>query len=417
MEIDLGIGQRVQTLEIENDNILNILYPNAVEKNDLSPETIILNAIRKPIGKKQLSEIIQGGEKIVIVTSDNTRPMPSSTVLPVLLSEIELCGVKKEDITIIFALGSHRKLLPEEMRQLVGSDIYDKVKCENSGENGYSYIGKTSHGTPIEIDNIVLEADKRICLGNIEYHYFAGYSGGAKAIMPGVSTYNAIQVNHKLMIDSSSVAGNIDSNPVRKDFEEAAEKVGIDFILNVVLDEHKHIVAAFAGDMILAHRVGCRYLDKMYEKGISSKADIVVVSQGGAPKDINLYQAQKALDNAKYAVKNGGIIILVASCKEGFGNEIFKQWFYEAESPKDIISRLNSGFVLGGHKAVAIAKVLQQAKIYLVSDLNQEEVEKIFMTPFKDVNSAYQTAIKELGINAKTIIMPYGGSTLPKICY
>ena len=176
--------------------------------------------------------------------------------------------------------------------------------------------GMTSRGTPVDITRIVAEADRRILLGNIEYHYFAGYSGGAKAIMPGVSTRAAIQANHSRMVLPEAKAGALETNPLRMDIEEAGAMVGIDFILNVVLSEHKEILKAVAGDAVKAHREGCRFLDKLYRKELKAPADIVLVSQGGAPKDLNLYQTQKALDNAKHAVKDGGVIILIGSCKD-----------------------------------------------------------------------------------------------------
>ena len=172
---------------------------------------------------------------------------------------------------------------------------------------------------------LVAEADRRICLGNIEYHYFAGYSGGAKAIMPGVSTRAAIQANHSRMVLPECCAGALETNPLRMDIEEAGAMVGIDFILNVVLSEHKEILRAVAGDVTKAHRAGCAFLDTLYRKELAEAADIVLVSQGGAPKDLNLYQTQKALDNAKHAVRDGGIIILIGSCREGLGERTFEE--------------------------------------------------------------------------------------------
>jgi nickel-dependent lactate racemase len=205
------------------------------------------------------------------------------------------------------------------------------------------------------------------------------------------------------------------TNPVRQDIEEACSMVGVDFILNVVLNEHKKIVKAVAGDVTEAHRVGCEYLDRLYAKKIKKQADIVIVSQGGAPKDLNLYQTQKALDNSKHAVRDGGIIILVGSCREGLGNPVFDQWFREASCPQDIIDRLNRGFKLGGHKAAAVAQVMNRASIYMVSDMDPDFVRSIFMTPFATVQEAYDAAQKKLGGNADVIVMPYGGSTLPQV--
>jgi nickel-dependent lactate racemase len=260
---------------------------------------------------------------------------------------------------------------------------------------------------------MVAKADRRICLGNIEYHYFAGYSGGAKAIMPGVSTRAAIQANHSRMVEAAAHSGNITTNPVRKDIEDTIKFVPIDFIINVVLNEKKEIIRAVAGHYIDAHREGCSFLDSLYKIPIMEKADIVITSIGGYPKDLNLYQAQKALDNAKHAVKNGGIIILVAACNEGLGEAVFEEWLLTSEKPEALIEKIKVNFKLGGHKAAAIAMVLQNSRIFLVSKLEKEFVKKIFLEPYDNVQSALDDGIKTLGKAAKVILIPYGGSILP----
>jgi nickel-dependent lactate racemase len=187
----------------------------------------------------------------------------------------------------------------------------------------------------------------------------------------------------------------------------------VDFILNVVLDEHKQIVRAVAGDVTLAHREGCRFLDKFYRKEIPQLADIVIVSQGGAPKDLNLYQTQKALDNAKHAVKPGGIVVLVGSCREGLGEKTFEEWMTGAQTPEELVDRIRRDFKLGGHKAAAIALVLRNAEIYLVSEMEDAFVESIFMKPFHTVQEAVDAAFAAKGPDARALVMPYGGSTLP----
>ena len=414
MNLELGIGQGTQFVDIPDDNIIDVLTPNPVEY-DLMGEDEVRRALAEPIGSPRLREIVKPGEKIVLITSDITRPMPTYTVMPALLDELYAAGVKSEDLTLVFALGSHRKHTEEEKIHLAGERAYNEIRCIDGDAEDVVHLGETSRGTPVDIVREVVEADRRICLGNIEYHYFAGYSGGAKAIMPGVSTWNAIQANHSRMVEDGAHAGNINTNPVRQDIEEACAMVGVDFILNVVLNEHKKIVKAVAGDLTEAHRVGCEYLDRLYTKYIPKRADIVIVSQGGAPKDLNLYQTQKALDNSKHAVRDDGIIILVGSCKEGLGNPVFDAWFREASCPQDIIDRLAAKFQLGGHKAAAVAQVMTRAKIYMVSDMDPDFVRSIFMTPFATVQEAYDAAAAELGADASVIVMPYGGSTLPKL--
>ncbi len=413
MKIELGIGPGTQEVTVPDENLLEVLMPNEVTY-DLTGQDEVRRALKNPIGSPGLDEIVKPGEKIVVISSDITRPMPTYVVMPVLLEELYAAGVKAEDITLVFALGSHRAHTEEEMRHLAGDEVFDQIRCIDMDSSDCVHMGDTKHGTPVDIARVVAEADKRICLGNIEYHYFAGYSGGAKAIMPGVSTRDAIQANHTMMVDPLACAGNIDTNPLRKDLEEAADICGIDFILNVVLNEHKVVVKAVAGDATEAHREGCRFLDTLYQKKIPERADIVIVSQGGAPKDLNLYQTQKALDNSKHAIKDGGTIILMGSCKEGYGSQVFEDWINEANTPDDLIERVETNFQLGGHKAAAIAMVRKRADIYLVSEMEEALVKKIFMEPFDTVQEAFDQAMEKQGKDATVIIMPYGGSTLPK---
>jgi nickel-dependent lactate racemase len=293
-------------------------------------------------------------------------------------------------------------------------DAYGRVRCVDSDQSRIVNLGTTSFGTPVDVFDEVANADRVVCLGNIEYHYFAGYSGGAKAIMPGVSTAAAIQANHSRMVEETSVAGKIEGNNLRADIDEVAQFRQIDFIVNVVLDEKKQIIRAVAGDYIKAHREGCAFLDTLYKVKIDKRADIVMVSPGGYPKDINLYQAQKALDNAKHAVRDGGVVILVASCKEGLGEEVFERWMCDAKSPDDMVEKIRQCFELGGHKAAAIGMVRQRADIYLVSDMGADFVRSIFMTPFGSLQTALEAALEVQGQDASVIVMPFGGSTLPE---
>lgn len=414
MELAIGFGSIPQIVNIPDNQIIGILKANNIEIG-LTGVDEVKRSLKNPIDTARLRDIVKPGEKVVIITSDITRPVPSHKIIPTILDELYEAGVKKEDISVVLALGSHRRHTEEEKIRLLGERVYNEVKCIDSDADDCVRMGVTSSGTPVDIFRLVAEADRRICVGNIEYHYFAGYSGGAKAIMPGVSTPSAIQANHSKMILDDAKAGKLEGNPVREDLEEAIKYCPIDFIVNVVLDEKKEIIYSVAGDYIKAHREGCKFLDKIYKIRLKEKADIIIVSQGGAPKDLNLYQTQKALDNAKHAVKDGGIIILAGSCKEGLGSQIFEEWMTQANTPDDLISRIRENFKLGGHKAAAIALVLKKAKIFLVSDLEHELVKSIFMEPYDTVQEAYNDAIKELGDDAKVLIMPYGGSTLPVV--
>jgi len=414
MKLEFGFGTGLQTVEVPERNLMGVLRAAEVTP-PASEQEEILRALRRPIGSPRLGEIVRAGEKIAIITSDITRPMPAYKVMPLLLDELYAAGIRREDITLVFALGSHRKHTPEEQKKLAGERAWSEIACVDSDPADCVHLGVTAHGTPVDITRAVAEADRRICLGNIEFHYFAGYSGGAKAIMPGVSTREAIQQNHRLMVKRSACAGALDSNPLRMDIEEAGRICGIDFILNVVLGEHKEVLKAVAGDPVAAHREGCAFLDTLYRKELKRPADIVLVSQGGAPKDLNLYQTQKALDNARHAVAQGGVIILMGSCKEGLGERVFEEWMTQSPSPQAMIERIGRDFQLGGHKAAAIAMTLEKADIYLVSDLEPEFVRSIFLTPMPDAQSALDAAFEKLGPDATVLAMPFGGSTLPHV--
>ena len=413
MQYELGFGKGIQTVEIGESRVLDVLLPNPVQKY-LTGEAEVRRALAAPIGSVLLRELVKQGEKIAIVTSDVTRPVPTWKIMPSVLDELYAAGCRPEDLFLVFALGSHRHHTEEEQRHLAGERAWAEIRCIDSDVGDCVHLGVTANGTPVDIFRPVAEADRVICIGNIEYHYFAGYSGGAKAIMPGVSTREAIQANHSRMIRPEACAGRIEGNPVREDIEEAGAVLGIDFIVNVVLDEHKEIIKAFAGDVTEAHRAGCAFLDTLYSKPIAKRADIVIVSQGGAPKDLNLYQTQKALDNAKHAVRDGGIIILVGSCREGLGEKTFEEWLTSAPDPHSLIERIEREFKLGGQKAAAIAMVQERADIYLVSEMEPDFVRSLFMLPFATVEDAYNAAKEKLGEDSSVILMPYGGSTLPK---
>lgn len=414
MKLEFGLGTSTQVVEVPEKNLIGVLRAKPAPAI-ASEEEEVRRALREPVGAPPLRQVVRPGEKIAVITSDITRPMPTRKVMPALLDELYAAGVKPEDITLVFAMGSHRSQTDEERRRLAGERAWNEIRCVDCDPDDCVHLGVTSAGTPVDITRVVAEADRRICLGNVEYHYFAGYSGGAKAIMPGCSTRAAIQSNHSMMVRAEAAAGNLKTNPVRRDIEEAAALCGIDYILNVVLGEHKEILRAAAGDVTLAHRELCAFLDKIYLNELPQAADIVLVSQGGAPKDLNLYQTQKALDNARHAVRQGGIIILIGSCREGLGERVFEQWMTTSPSPEAMIERIGRDFQLGGHKAAAIAITLQKAKIFLVSELEDDFVRSIFLTPQPSAQAALEQAFRELGGDASVLAMPFGGSTLPRV--
>lgn len=380
----------------------------------ISEEDMVQRALEEPIGSARLSALVRPGQQVAIVVSDITRPCPTARLLPLLLSELQRGGIGEKDIRIVFALGSHRCLQPEEQARLVGEAVYGRICCGDIGPGPFIEVGHTRRGTPVQAYQPVVEADWRVYVGNIEYHYFAGYTGGAKALLPGVSSLETITANHSWMVHDSAAAGRIAGNPVREDIEEAASFLGPSFLLNVVLDGEKHIVEAVAGDLTLAHRQGCRKVDELYRVPLAQRADIVLASAGGWPKDINLYQAHKALENAAHAVRDGGIVILLAECIEGFGHPRFAEWMTCGDPPGRLLQRIQEHFVLGGHKAAAIAKIRRRGvRIFLVSAMEAEVVQSTGFEPYRSVQEALAIAQREIGSNARLVVMPHAGSTLP----
>ena len=399
----LPYGQTELSILIPPDCLVEVVKPRYLGAvTDELKE--IDRALKNPINCRRLREIAMQGKKAIIIVNDTTRPTPTSRLLPLLISELR--AGKVEDITIVFGLGIHRKQTEDEKRAIVG-ELNGKVKCIEHDTNDCVYVGTTTRGTPVEIFRPVAEADIVVCTGTIEFHYYAGYSGGAKSILPAVSSKRSINANHALMLDPKSSAGRLES-PVREDLEEAAGMVGIDFILNVVLNEKKEIVFAAAGDYIDAHRRGAAFLDKVSKIEVKP-ADIIIVSPGGWPRDIDIFQSHKALEHAKNAIKEGGSIILVAECREGYGNRIFEDWLNFDKD--EVIERFKKGFVMGGHKAALIAALTERVDLYLVSSLQDDMVRKAYFIP-ATLEDALGTALQKQGETARIIIMPYGGSTL-----
>jgi len=412
--VELPYGQGVQRVRVPAANLRAILEPKPAA--DVAGETGLLRtALAEPAGTPRLRDLARPGQKVVIVTSDLTRPCPSERLLPPILDQLEAAGVPDAEVTVVMALGLHRPMTEAEIETAVGSEVYRRLRVINHDPEECVRLGITSAGTPVDIFRPLVEADLRVCLGNLELHYFAGYSGGAKAVLPGCASRATVRANHAMMVRPEAAAGRLDGNPVRADIEEGVAMLGVDFILNVVVDGQHRIVGAVAGEVTAAHRRGCEIVAQRGIVPIDRRADLVLVSAGGYPKDVNLYQAQKALDNAAHAVRDGGILILVAECAEGLGNRTFGAWMAEAASPDDLLERIQREFVLGGHKAAAIAAVLKRASVYLVSALPDETVRQCGMRPFSDVGAALDKAIEEVGVGASVAVLPEGGSVLPAI--
>jgi nickel-dependent lactate racemase len=414
----LKYGKEEVQLPLSDKNILQVL--NLKEQEVLSnPEEKLKYLLKNPIGSPSLKELIfqKKAQKILIIVNDITRPTPYKIILPPLLNELDEVGVNKEDIKFIIATGIHRDNYKEELSNIFGEDIISTYKFinHNADSPDLHYLGKLKSGNELWVNPIVSESDFIITTGVIVPHYFAGFSGGRKSILPGICGRKTIEANHSKMIHLNSRAGNFKDNPVHEEMQEAAEKVGVDFNINVVINENHKIVEIVAGGLFESWQKGVEVGKKIYFYPIKKRAEVVIASAGGYPKDINVYQAQKSLDNAYQAVKPGGTIILLAECTEGYGEPIFEQWIKEAESPEDIIKRIKEKFVLGGHKAYGIARVVKEVEVILISSLSKGKVRKLFFIPMRNISQAIDYVKNKYGKDFQVYILPSGNTVVPQL--
>jgi len=414
----LKYGKEEVRLPIQDKNIIKILNPEEQEVL-LNPENKLRELLKNPIGCPSLRELIfqKKASKILIIVNDITRPTPYEIILPPLLEELHQIGTRKENIIFMVATGIHRGNSKEELGNIFGKDLVSNYKFinHNSDDPNLKYLGKLKSGNKLWVNPIVSDTDFIITTGVIVPHYFAGFSGGRKSILPGICGRETIEANHTNMIYPDARAGNLKGNPVHQEMQEAAEKVGVDFNINVVTNEHREIIEIVAGELYKSWLKGVEVCKKTYLCPIEQKAEVIVASPGGYPKDINVYQAQKALENAYQAVKTGGTIILLAKCSEGYGEPTFEKWIEEANSPDDIIKRLKEKFVLGGHKAYAIARAVKEVEVILISSLSQDKVRKLFFIPMEDISQALNYVKDKYGEDFQAYILPSGNTVLPQL--
>jgi len=421
MNIKVAYGSKNIKLNISNKNKLEIIQPHHVKVSkdgEDKGEAIIKKAIAEPTASRTLKDIIKkkNANNAVVVVNDITRPTPYQYILPPLLREIEEAGILPENVTLLVALGIHRPHTKEENRAIFGDDICSKYRVKNHNcDEKLAVAGVLNNGWELKINKEAVQADLLITTGLVNLHYFAGYSGGRKSILPGIAARELITNNHKMMNDERACLGNYKNNPVSDIMLEAARKVGVDFIVNVVAAGKNEILYAAAGDLYEAWLSCIEYCEKINVVSIEQKADIVVAGCGGYPKDINMYQSQKALDAASLAVKKGGTIILLAECREGLGEATFEEWIKTAQSPHDIFERFNNDFELGGHKAFAICRTLEKANIILVSELDRSSVEDMFLQYASSAEEALKMALTRHGEEASIIVMPEASKTGIKV--
>ena len=342
--------------------------------------------------------------------------------MPVMVNELNRLGVKDEDMKIVFALGTHRAMTHEEMVEGVGAEVAGRLKMFNSlcnNDEDFEYFGTTSRGTPVHIHKELCNVDHVILTGTIVHHYFSGYGGGRKAILPGCAAMETVRVNHSFMLDENAGLGRTVGNPC---YEDQMEGVALFakgrslFLFNAILNAKHEFLRMFAGDYIAAHKEACKFVDQVYGCVIPKEADLVIASCGGYPKDINVYQMQKTMDNAACAVRKDGVVILLADCEEGSGSAVLEETFRRLKTPERIKAELEANFKIGANKAYAITRPISKARYILVTSLDRQLAKDMLFTAAVDtVEEALEIAKQYVGETPDMILMPEGSLTVPRV--
>lgn len=382
------------------------------------PVGAIRDAIRNPIGTRPLQEIVKPGETVAFIVNDTTRVANSHIFMPILLDELNAAGIPDEDMCIVFALGTHRIMTEAEMVGEVGVDVAKRVAMHNSDakdQSQFKYFGETSYGTPVYFNKKVVEADHIVCTGSVVHHFFAGFGGGRKAMFPGVSAYETIRKNHSMMLDPNAVIGKLEGNPIYHDQVEGTEMCRPSFLINLVLNEKREVLKVYAGDYIQAHLECCKLVNEVYGVCVDREADLVIASCGGYPKDINVYQLQKTMDNAWCAVRDGGVVIILGECSEGSGSATYEETMQKYRTPEEVEAAIRADFQIGAHKAYAVTRLMKKAEFILVSSMAPELSKLLLFTPARNIDEAIELAFAKLGPRPAITLMPMGSLTVPLI--
>ncbi|WP_099353134.1 nickel-dependent lactate racemase [Fredinandcohnia onubensis] len=399
---------------------LNFEINNPVDELTVKPlppvpdeREAVRNSIRNPIGTERLIKLASGKSSAVIVINDITRPAPSKLFVEELAEELNLAGIPDSSIKLLVATGNHRPNTDDELKQMVGKESFERFEIINHSANDPSelvYLGVTENGLDIEVNRHVVEADLTITTGIITPHQTAGFSGGRKSIVPGVAGIKSLMQHHSFPIRSEEpVMGIMKNNRFHEEAVEAARKVGVDFIVNVVKNNKGQIVSVVAGDLEKAHEEGVNICRNSWEIEVNNLYDITIVSPGGYPKDFDMHQSQKALATAEMITRPGGSIILVAECPDGIGS--FGNFMAECRDPQEIIDRFKrSGFDSGNHssKAYMYARALLKHNIYFISEhLDPLELKSMFFYPSRTIEEAFHNAKMKCANMPTVALVPY----------
>lgn len=422
-------GNETKEFHFDEKNVIGTIMPNTIPETDLSPEDLMKEALQHPIDSPKLSELVKPGDTACVVVPDVTRLWQKPQVMTkVIIEELEANGIKDEDITIISAVGSHRMQTKEEHIQLVGQEIYDRIKVIDHDCLDYDnlvYVGTTKRGTEVLINKIAHDSDHLILTGGVVYHFLAGFGGGRKYILPGISSHKTIMKNHSHSLGEGLGSGSnplvksgtMDvTNPLADDMMDAAILANPEFIINVVANSDGKLTHAFTGNFISAHKAGCDVIDSRDGVYIDELAEMVIMSAGGYPNDINLYQTIKPLVNAKAAVKDGGIIIIASQASDGVGSPDLENMLYNMETTTEREKFLRENYTIGRNVAYVECEAADKYTLILVTDLPDEVVAKTNIKIARSIDDALEMAYKVAGRkDLKTYLMPLGGNTFPKL--
>ena len=415
MEVDVPYGK--ENIKITIPKPCHILVPNKVSlKNQ---DKLIEKALENPLGFASYDEFTEHIDKLLVIINDATRPTPTSKILKYLLPVL----ASHPDVKFLVATGVHRVPTEEEYRFIFG-DTYEvfrrRVYAHNArNDKDMTYLGKSKNGTEMYINKLVPEYKNILVIGSVEPHYFAGYTGGRKSFLPGVASYKTIEMNHKLALSDRACSLALEGNPVHEDMTDAMhvlKNLKVFSIQTVLTGDHK-LYAVTAGDLHQSFNAAIEFSKQVFCVPLKEKGNIVITI-APYPMDIDLYQSQKALDNGKLALEDGGVIILVSKCRDGVGENAFLELLGKADSPKKIMDILGEEYKLGYHKAAKMAQIGIRADMWAVTDLDDEIIKKSQLKPYTTIQSAIDDAIKLIrkkGKKPKIVLMPFGSLTVPLI--
>ena len=403
-------GESSLSFEIPGAMTVEVLEPKSVSPHVESRE-LVEESLRRSSLKcfKNLSSA-------AIAINDKTRPVPHQHLLPPLLKKLETIGIPSQNITLIIATGAHDPMRPESFPEVVPLEILDRYRvvshdCDDT--RNLVNLGETERGTPVWINRIYADSALRVVVGNIEPHQFQGFSGGVKSAVIGLAGRETINANHAWLTDPRARLGAYQDNPARQDVEEIGKLLGVHFALNTVLNDQKEILYALAGPPQEIMTNAIPLVRDLYELEVAEPFDFLIVSPGGHPKDINLYQAQKALTHAALVAREGATILLAAACPEGVGDDAFSTWMREDATLEDILARFQrEGFQVGPHKAYLFARESTRLDLYLNTSLAAQDLDSLHLRSVEDLQTFLNARLPGKG---RIGIIPYANATIPKI--